>query len=334
MTSLTQPSTSAPRGASKGPVQAKSSGQWATIWRRLKRNRLALAGLAILMAFVLMAIAAPLITPEDPTHFYLGKQQLPPVWVPESPAKDVPDPQFLFGTDAAGRDVLSRIVYGARTSVFVGIVPTLIIMFIGMTAGMLAGLFGGGLDNLLMRVVDILEAFPDILFYIVLTVALRDTDFGKLANGLLLLFFALAVVSWGGIARLVRGTTLGLRGREFVDAARSMGASDFFILFKHILPNAVSIIVVWAALAMPRMIIAEATLAYLGLGMRPVSQMSDSYFLTSWGQIISEGRTSLNSQPWILLITSFCIALIVIAVTFFGNGLRDAVDPRQSSSGR
>jgi oligopeptide transport system permease protein len=113
-----------------------------------------------------------------------------------------------------------------------------------------------------------------------------------------------------------------------------MGASSPFIIFKHILPNALGIIVVWAALAMPRMIIAEATLAYLGLGMKPVSSMTDSYFLTSWGQIISEGRSSLNSQPWVLLTSSICIALIVVAVTFFGNGLRDAVDPQQRGAGK
>lgn len=320
--------TSAPGTPSARATSAKSEGQWAIIWRRLRKNTLAMGGLVILALFVFTAIGAPLITNQDPTEFHLGKDQLPPVWVAESPAKIKPEAQFLFGTDAAGRDVFSRLVYGARTSVFVGIIPTLIIMVIGVTVGMSTGYFGGALDNVLMRMVDILEAFPDILFYIVLTVALRETAFGNFANGLLLLFFALAVVSWGGLSRLVRGTTLTIRNQEYIDAARSLGASNFQILFKHILPNALGIIVVWAALAMPRMIIAEATLAYLGLGMKPVSSMSDSYFLTSWGQIISEGRTSLNAQPWILLSAALCIALIVVAVTFFGNGLRDAVDPR------
>ncbi|MEI2827822.1 MAG: ABC transporter permease [Dermatophilaceae bacterium] len=321
--------TSAPATPSAGnPSTQRSDGQWAIIWRRLRKNTLAMGGLVVLILFVLMALGAPLITSQDPTAFHGGQTQLPPVWVAESPAKDKPNPEFIFGTDNGARDVFSRVVYGARTSVFVGIIPTLIIMVIGVTVGMSTGFFGGWLDNILMRVVDILEAFPDILFYIVLTVALRETAFGNAANGLLLLFFALAVVSWGGLSRLVRGTTLTIRNQEYIDAARSLGASNFQILFKHILPNALGIIVVWAALAMPRMIIAEATLAYLGLGMKPVSSMSDSYFLTSWGQIISEGRSSLNAQPWILLTASICIALIVVAVTFFGNGLRDAVDPR------
>lgn len=332
MATLSNSANKAP-AANQGPLTAKSESQWDIAWRRLRRNKLAMGGLVVLILFVLMAIGAPLITRQDPTYFNLGKQQLPPVWVAESPAKDKPEAEFLFGTDAAGRDVFSRVIYGARTSVFVGIVPTLIIMTIGIIAGMSSGFFGGALDNVLMRIVDILEAFPDILFYIVLTVALRETAFGNAANGLLLLFFALAIVSWGGIARLIRGTTLGLRGREFVDAARSMGASNAFILRRHILPNAMGIVVVWAALAMPRMIIAEATLAYLGLGMKPVSQMTDSYFLTSWGQIISEGRSSLNTQPWILLTAAACIALIVVSVTFFGNGLRDAVDPRMRGAG-
>ena len=333
MATLTKAAGSAPV-VTKGPITAKSEGQWQMIWRRLRRNTLAMGRMAVLLMFVFMAVGAPLLTSQDPTEFHLGKDQLPPVWIAESPAKLKPDPTYAFGTDSAGRDVFSRMVFGARTSVFVGIIPTTIIMLIGMIAGMSSGFFGGALDNVLMRVVDILEAFPDILFYIVLTVALRETAFGNAANGLLLLFFALAIVSWGGIARLVRGTTLGLRSREFVDAARSMGASNAFIIFKHILPNALGIIVVWAALAMPRMIIAEATLAYLGLGMKPVSSMNDSYFLTSWGQIISEGRTSLNSQPWVLLTSAICIALIVVAVTFFGNGLRDAVDPQQRGAGK
>lgn len=327
MATVSQPAPQA-RASETESKLPRSEGQWAIIWRRLRRNTLAMGGLAILVLYVLMAVGAPVLTSQDPTEFHLGKDQLPPVWVAESPAKIKPDPQFIFGTDAAGRDVFSRVVYGARTSVFVGIIPTLIIMLIGVTAGMISGFFGGALDNVLMRIVDMLEAFPDILFYIVLTVGLRETAFGNFANGLLLLFFALAIVSWGGIARLVRGTTLTLRGRDFIEAARSMGVSNARILFKHIMPNALGIIVVWAALAMPRMIIAEATLAYLGLGMKPVSSMSDSYFLTSWGQIISEGRTSLNAQPWILLTSAACIALIVMAVTFFGNGLRDAVDPR------
>lgn len=321
--------------AGKGPITAKGEGQWTVIWRRLRRNTLAMGGLVVLLLFVAMAIGAPLITSRDPTEFNLGKDLLPPFWIAESPAKLTPDPQFPFGTDApGGRDMLSRIVYGARTSVFVGIVPTLIIMIIGMIAGMASGFFGGIVDNVLMRIVDVLSAFPDILFFIVLTVALRETEFGRAANGLVLLFVSLAIVSWGGLARLVRGTTLGLRGSEFVDAARSMGASNAFIIYKHIFPNSLGIIVVWAALAMPRMIVNEAALAYLGLGMRAVSSMKDSYFLTSWGQIISEGRSSLNAQPWILLIAAFCIALIVVAVTFFGNGLRDAVDPKMRGQGK
>ena len=197
MATLTQSAGKAPT-ASKGPITAKSEGQWQMIWRRLRRNKLAMGGLIVLILFVFMGVGAPLLTRQDPTEFNLGKDQLPPVWVAESPAKLKPNPEYIFGTDSAGRDVFSRMVYGARTSVFVGLIPTTIIMLIGMIAGMSSGFFGGALDNVLMRIVDMLEAFPDILFYIVLTVALRETAFGNAPNGLLLLFFALAVVSWGG----------------------------------------------------------------------------------------------------------------------------------------
>ena len=149
-------------------------------------------------------------------------------------------------------------------------------------------------------------------------------------NGLFLLFIALAVVSWVGVARLVRGSVLSLKEKEFVEAARSVGSHDYRIMTRHILPNAIGPIVVWVAFAIPRMIIAEAILGYLGIGLRP-STNPDSFFVTSWGMMMLEGQTAINIQPWILLAPSICVGMIVLAFTFIGDGLRDALDPRMKS---
>jgi oligopeptide transport system permease protein len=209
----------------------------------------------------------------------------------------------------------------------VGLTPVLIIFLIGVTVGLVSGYAGGRIDNLLMRLTDVFYAFPDLLLYIILMVSLRDTAIGRLLNGLFLLFVALAIVSWVGVARLVRGSVLSLKEKEFVEAARCIGASNLRIMLRHILPNALSPIIVWMAFAIPRMIIAEAILGYLGIGLRPATD-PNAFFITSWGVSMLEGQTAINIQPWILFAPSLCVGLVVLAFTFLGDGLRDAFDPR------
>jgi oligopeptide transport system permease protein len=209
----------------------------------------------------------------------------------------------------------------------VGFVPTTIILLMGTFIGMLAGYTGGKVDNLLMRLTDVIYAFPDLLFFIIVMISLRETWIGQLLNGLFLLFIALAIVNWVGVARLVRGQVLSLKEKEFVEAARCIGAKDSYIMLKHILPNTLGPLIVSAAFSIPGLIITEAILGYLGIGLRPATDPS-AIFITSWGVLLLEGQTAINAQPFMLLTPAICVALIVLAFTFLGDGLRDALDPR------
>jgi len=192
---------------------------------------------------------------------------------------------------------------------------------------MLAGYYGGSWDNFLMRLTDIMYGFPDLLFFIIVLVALRDSWIGEFMNGLFLLFLALAVVNWVGVARLVRGQVLSLKEKEFIEAARSIGAKDSRIMMKHLLPNILGPIIVQGSFAIPSMIITEAILGYLGLGLKP-STDPNAFFITSWGSLLLEGQSAINAQPYLLLAPAICVALVVLAFTFVGDGLRDALDPR------
>lgn len=295
--------------------------------QRLFRNKAAVIGLAIITIFVLIAAAAPIIAPHNPLQLNSGKDYLPPMWIERSSAGKTGDPAFLLGTDTLGRDVLSRVIYGSRVSVIVGFVPSVIILLLGVLIGMVSGYVGGRTDNLLMRLTDVVYAFPGLLFFIIVMVALRDSWIGMLLNGLFLLFISLAVVNWVSVARLVRGQVLSLKQKEYVEAARSIGVRAPRIMLKHLLPNTIGVLAVAAAFLVPGMIITEAVLGYLGLGLRPATDPG-SFFITSWGALLLEGQTSINAQPWMLLAPSICIALVVMAFTFLGDGLRDALDPR------
>jgi len=307
-------------------LETPSRSPWQDAWMRVLRNKASVVGLIVIIFFLFLVIFAPQISPHDPLEFNSGQDFLPPAWV-ESYAGKSGSPEFLLGTDTLGRDVLSRVIYGARVSMLVGFLPTIIILIVGTTVGMLAGFYGGSLDNLLMRLTDITYGFPDLLFFIIAIVALRDTWLGKLMNGLALLFVALALINWVGVARIVRGQVLALKEKEFIEAARCIGVTDSRIMLRHLLPNALGPIVVVAAFTIPNMIITEAILGYLGLGLRPATDLS-SFFVTSWGALLLEGQTSINAQPFMLLAPAFCVALVVLAFTFLGDGLRDALDPR------
>lgn len=305
----------------------KSRSLGAEAAQRLFKNKAAIFGMIVIAFFLFVAIFAPYLAPHDPLKIHSGKSFLPPAWVEESATGKSGDPAYFFGTDTLGRDVLSRVIYGARVSMIVGFIPTTVILIVGTSIGMFAGFMGGRTDNYLMRLTDVIYAFPDLLFFIIVMVALRDSTIGQMLNGLFLLFIALALVNWVGVARLVRGQVLSLKQKEFIEAARSIGAKSPRIMFRHLLPNTVGVLVVSAAFLIPGLIITEAILGYLGLGLRPATN-SEEFFITSWGALLLDGQTAINAQPWMLLVPAACIALVVLAFTFLGDGLRDALDPR------
>lgn len=297
----------------------KSASLWSDAWKRLLKNRGSVIGMIIVAFFLLVAIFAPLLAPHNPQEMFPGESYKGAVW-------ETGDSRFIFGTDTIGRDVFSRVIYGARTSLAVGFIPLGVVLLVGMTIGMAAGYFGGKTDNLLMRFTDIVYAFPDILFFIIMITALRDTWIGQLLNGMVLLFVALALVTWVTVARLMRGQVLAVKERDFVEAARSIGSSNGRIMLRHILPNSLAPIIVAAAFIVPSAILAEAILGYLGIGIRPTSD-PNAVFPTSWGMLLLDGKTALQSQIWILIPPAVCIAVIMLAFTFIGDGLRDALDP-------
>jgi oligopeptide transport system permease protein len=303
---------------------SKSLGQEA--WSRLIRNKASVIGMFIIGFFIFLAAFASVIAPKNPLELNAGKRFLPPPFY-QGNTNIKSESEFMLGTDSLGRDVLSRTIYGARVSMVVGFLPTLIIMLVGTTVGMVAGYVGGRWDNLLMRLTDVVYAFPDLLFFIIVMVALRDTFIGQLMNGLVLLFAALAIVNWVGVARLVRGQVLSIKQKEYVEAARCIGVKDIRIMTRHILPNSLGPLIVWAAFSIPGLIITEAILGYLGVGLRPSTDSAD-FFITSWGSLMLDGQSAINSQPFLLLAPAFCVALVVMAFTFLGDGLRDALDPR------
>jgi len=304
---------------------SRSLGQEA--WSRLVRNKASVIGMFIIGFFIFVAIFASVIAPQDPLQLNACKRFLPPPFYTTGQTKIKSESKFLLGTDSLGRDVLSRVIYGSRVSMVVGFLPTAIILLVGTIVGMISGYMGGRLDNFLMRITDVIYAFPDLLFFIIVMVALRESFIGQLLNGLVLLFAALAIVNWVGVARLVRGQVLSLKQKEFVEAARCIGVKDARIMFRHLLPNSLGPLIVSAAFNIPGLIITEAILGYLGIGLRP-STDSTSFFITSWGALMLDGQSAINSQPFLLLAPAICVALIVLAFTFLGDGLRDALDPR------
>lgn len=296
---------------------------WKDAVRRLRRNKMAMAGLVVILIFVLLAILAPVLPLHPPVDYQSrgtdvggGGTELPPAWAAGGNSK------FLLGTDRSGRDVLSRVIYGTQVSMMVGLIPTAIIVVVGVLVGMIAGYVGGRVDNLLMRLTDVIYAFPDLLFIIIMISALRGTFIADALNGLMVIFVSLSIIGWVGIARLVRGQVLSLKEKEFVEAARAIGMSSRRIMFVHLLPNVLSPIIVSATFAVPGFIIFEAILSYIGVGVRPPNP--------TWGVMILDGYSSISVAPHLVWIPASCIALLTLAFTFFGDGLRDALDPRMS----
>jgi peptide/nickel transport system permease protein len=288
-------------------VSLESLNQWQLAWRRFKRHRLALLGLGVMTTMIAIAILGPIVWPYDPTR-------IPGVQQPGGDPPTLTPPENIFGTDFGGRSVLQFIVVGARISVAVGFFTALIATTIGVLVGATAGYFGGRIDNLLMRFVDVLLAIP---FLFIILVAARF--FGGGDPAILIIIFGL--LFWPGLARLVRALYLSLREAEFVQAARAVGVSDLRITFRHILPNALGPVVVSATLIFANAIVVEAFVSFLNFGIRATD--------VSWGNALSNSKGFLlQGNWWWPFFPGMVLAMTVIAVNFLGDGLRDALDPR------
>jgi ABC-type dipeptide/oligopeptide/nickel transport system permease subunit len=270
------------------------------VWSRLARDRWALTGLAIVSVMALAALLAPWLAPADPLRGALTRSLAPP------------SRAFLLGADAQGRDVLSRVLYGARLSLAVGLISQSIACLLGLALGLVAGYYGRWIDAAVMRVADVTLAFPSLLLLIAIAAAVKPS--------LPLVFVVIGVVGWAGMARIVRGQVLAVRGLEYVQAARALGASDARIVTRHLLPNVVAPVVVATTLGIGGAIMAEAALSFVGLGAQPPTP--------SWGAMVSEGRDLLRVAPWVSLYPGLAIGLAVLGLNLFGDGLRDAYEVR------
>lgn len=281
----------------------QSSSLWSDAWRRLLANKAALVGGIILLILIFLAIFAPWIAPHSYSYQNLELGAQPP------------SSDFLLGTDTLGRDLLSRILYGARVSLLVGFVATGVALIIGVSWGIVAGYFGGRVDSIMMRIVDVLYGLPFIIFIILLMVI-----FGR---NIWLLFGAIGAVEWLTMARIVRGQVLTIKNQEYVLAAQAMGVSNIQMFRKHIFPNILGPIAVYATLTIPQVMLLEAFLSFLGLGVQPP--------MSSWGTLIRYGVESMEEYSWLLIYPGLTFTITLFALNFFGDGLRDALDPKISS---
>lgn len=326
---------------------------WDDAWKRLKKNKMALAGLYIVGIYIAVSLFAPLLPLYPYEQQFLDHIYLPPSFKPagvvmiaqtkaslaktmakekrseytqqekdmlaamEQDVKTNPIHQrhYILGTDSLGRDVLSRIIYGGRISIAIGLLGTITALIIGVILGAVAGYAGGWIDNALMRFVDIMYGLPYMLIVIIMMAILGRNIF--------ILFIAIALVSWLTVARVVRGQIISLKNSEFVEAARSMGASPNRIIFRHLLPNTLGIIIVYSTLSLPSFIMSESFLSFLGLGV--------SAPLASWGSLVADGVKSMRLYPWLLLVPAIIMTVFLFAMNFLGDGLRDSFDPQSKN---
>lgn len=283
-------------------VQKKEEtlGYWQDAWIRLKKNKMALLGLIIIVCLIVVAIFGPIFSSHTYDEQNLMMTNSSPSW------------EHWFGTDNLGRDIFIRVLYGARISLAIGIVASLLNLFIGVIYGGIAGFFGGKIDHIMMNIVDILYSVPTLLYVILLMVILKP--------GLINIFIALGIGYWLQMARIVRGQILSMKEQEFILAARTIGVSKKRILFRHLLPNAMGAIIVTMTLAIPDAIFTEAFLSFIGLGV--------SAPMASWGVLASEGVNNLRAYPFQLFFPAVAISVTMLAFNFLGDGLRDVLDPK------
>lgn len=282
------------------PRQPAASNLWLDAWYRLKKNRAAVISFVFIIALILFVTLAPWLGLPSPTEQDLGRMN-------EGPA-----PDHVLGTDELGRDMLSRVVFGGQVSLLVGLGVQISVAGLGMLLGLIAGYYGGLIDTIIMRVVDTMYAFPPFLFAVFMAAILPPSVWS--------IVLVLVLVGWPWEARVTRGLVLALKEREFVTAARVVGASNWRIMLKHILPNSLSPIIVGFSIGIAGTIMAEAGLSFLGIGIRPPTP--------SWGGMIDKGRQYLQIYPHLAVVPSIALALTVLAFNFLGDGLRDALDPR------
>ncbi|MEA2053422.1 MAG: nickel ABC transporter permease subunit NikC [Euryarchaeota archaeon] len=269
---------------------------------QFKAHKIAMVGAVLILFLAFIAVFAPYIAPHDPIEINLKERLL------------APNMEYPLGTDNLGRCMLSRIIYGARISLQIGIIVVGITSVIGITLGMIAGYYGGVLDELIMRGVDILLVFPGIILALVIA--------GILGPGLFNVMLALAIVGWTGYARVVRGVVLSVKEKEYVESARALGVGDWYIITRHILPSCVAPIIVIATLGMAYVILAAAALSFLGLGAQPPTP--------EWGSMLNNGKNFMRTAPHLTIFPGLAIMITILAFNFIGDGLRDALDPRVS----
>ena len=279
---------------------ARSSSLWRDAYRRLLRNKLAMAGGVVIALLCLVAIFADVLAPLPYTKTNFGR------------LNELPSRTYPFGTDALGRDLLSRMIYGARVSMLVGLGAQVIIVAIGVPIGALSGYVGGRLDVFLTRVIDVMYAFPRLLFVILIM--------SMLGAGMMNIFIAIGLTGWVGIARQTRAQVMAIKEKEFVDAARGLGVGFFRVLGRHILPNALTPLVVAVTFGIPEAIFTEAALSFIGVGINPPTP--------SWGQMVGEGQQFIRSYWHLCVFPAIAIAITMLSFTFFGDGVRDALDPK------
>ena len=290
---------------------AASRTLWSDAWKRLKRNKLAMAGLVWSIFMVLVALTADLWVPQT-----LGSPTAIDSATMTANSRLPPSMEHPFGTDTLGRDVLCRVVYGARISLAVGLLATAISTVIGLVMGALAAYYGGIWDTIIMRLADIFLAFPYTLFVIAMLAVIGP--------GIQNVFIAIGILGWPSIARVFRSAILSVKENDYVDAARAMGASDARIIARHILPNSVASIIVYATRNIGGAILTESALSFLGMGVVPPDP--------SWGIMISDGETYLATQPWLMIMPGIAILTTVLAFTLLGDGLRDALDVKMKDA--
>ena len=280
----------------------KGRSLWIDAWNVLRKNRAAMVSVCIILTMAVLVVIGPWLSPYDYAQTDWDNISISPDW----------ETRHVFGTDALGRDLFVRTLHGGRISLMIGIVATLVSLLIGISYGATAGYLGGRVDNVMMRIVDILYAMPFMFFVILLMVF-----FGR---NIILIFVAIGAINWLDMARIVRGQTLSLKRKEFVEAAEAQGVSTFNIIRRHIVPNLLGVVVVYVTLTIPQVILVESFLSFLGLGVQEP--------MTSWGALVNEGAQEMETAPWMLVFPAVFLAMTLFCFNFVGDGLRDALDPK------